>query len=450
MQYILYVRRKKDRSLSHRLWNKLKELMTTPQQEHKGHVVIDRKHHDLSRKKVSPNALKVLYRLHHAGYDAFLVGGSVRDILLNKPTKDFDVVTNALPEEIKALFSNSRLIGRRFRLVHVYFQNEIIECSTFRANSSNEGEAEFDPAALPLQSDNIYGTIEEDAWRRDFSVNSLYYNIKDFSIIDYTGGLTDLKNKTLRILGDPCQRFHEDPVRLLRAVRIASKLDLTLESATEAAVYSSKNLLSHVPSARLFHEFLKLFFSGHAMKTYDALQYYGYFEQLFPGVVEALKLRSQHSDIKLFRLALKATDTRFKQGKTLNPGFLMSIFLWPIFQLTCSEMMKEGQPVYVVFADAVAQVLNKQNEHLKIPNRMAEMIRSVWHMQYNLEHRQAKRVYRLSMHRYFRAAFDFLDLRAQVGEVSTAEVKWWAKYQKVPTSQKKRMVKKISAQRKKK
>lgn len=429
--------------MANRLWRRLKTWKKVPIERKEGCQVVPRQHHELSREKISPNALKVLYRLHHAGYDAFLVGGGVRDILLNVKTKDYDVVTNALPEEIDQLFRNSRIIGRRFRLVHIFYQGEVIECSTFRANISSDEDETMDPALMPLQSDNIYGTIEEDAWRRDFTINSLYYNIKDFSIIDYTGGLSDLNQGILRILGDPRQRFHEDPVRLLRAIRISAKLGLAMHSDTEEQVCELVELLAHVPSARLFHEFMKLFFSGHAVVTYDQLLRYGYFQVMFSGVVRALNMRKQASDKKLFQLALKATDYRFNHGKSLNPGFLLSVFLWPCFQQQCEQMMKDNDTVYVVFSEAMDVVLAEQQQQLKLPNRMIEMIRSVSHMQYALEKRRPKRLYRLVTQRYFRAAYDLLELRAQAGEVNMALVKWWEKYQKASSSGKRRMEQKL-------
>lgn len=226
--------------------------------------VIPRVAHSLSREKISPNALKVLYRLKQVGYASYLVGGAVRDLLLDRQPKDFDVVTDARPEAIRKLFVNSRIIGRRFRLLHVFFPEEIIEVSTFRANAQEDDQSihENDEAALMLASDNTYGTIEEDAWRRDFTVNALYYNIADFSVVDYTGGMNDLKNKTIRMIGDPVQRYHEDPIRLLRAIRLAAKLNFKIDLQTEAPLKNLSHLLQHVPESRLFDELLKLFLSN--------------------------------------------------------------------------------------------------------------------------------------------------------------------------------------------
>ena len=283
-------------------------------------VIIPRSEHSISRADISPNALKVLYRLKEAGYQAFLVGGAVRDLLLGLKPKDFDVATDALPEEVRRLFRNCRLIGRRFRLAHVFFGNEIIEVATFRAAAAPEREdaedveaeadtgaesrrdepAEFTPPSDSehrafdtrgrILRDNIYGTIEEDVWRRDFTANGLYYNIEDFSIWDFVDGVNDVKARRLRLIGDPETRYREDPVRMLRAVRFAAKLDFSIESNTEGLIKRLANLLDGVPPARLFDEVLKLFLSGFGAKTYELLQQHGLFEHLFPQSAAAFRL----------------------------------------------------------------------------------------------------------------------------------------------------------------
>jgi len=230
----------------------------------KGSTLIPRDKHSLTRKNISPNALKVLYRLKKFGYASYLVGGGVRDLLLNRRPKDFDIATDGPPEALRKLFTNSRIIGRRFRLLHVFFPGEIIEVSTFRANEqADEGESsEDDDADAPVMiaAENTYGTIEEDAWRRDFTVNALYYNIADFSVIDFTSGMLDLKHRIIRMIGDPVQRYHEDPIRLLRAIRLAAKLRFKIHPQTETPLKMLSGLLQHVPESRLFDELLKLFF----------------------------------------------------------------------------------------------------------------------------------------------------------------------------------------------
>lgn len=256
-------------------------------------IVIPRDQHSLSRQDLSPNAVKVLYRLNKAGYDAYLVGGCIRDHIIGAKTKDFDVVTNATPEEVHATFSNSRLIGRRFKLVHVTFGREIIEVSTFRANTAQDEQESLPQTSLKgkdsarsthgiVLRDNVYGSIEEDAERRDFTFNALYYNVQDFSIHDFCGGLQDIKDKKIRIIGDPRQRYQEDPVRMLRAIRFAGKLGFEIEESTAAPIKEMAHLLDHIPPARLFEEVLKLLGSGNGIETFALLRQYGLFRYLFP------------------------------------------------------------------------------------------------------------------------------------------------------------------------
>ncbi|HEB98384.1 MAG TPA: polynucleotide adenylyltransferase PcnB, partial [Thiotrichales bacterium] len=252
-------------------------------------VIIPRAEHGISRSNISPNALKVLYRLRSAGYRACLVGGGVRDLLLGREPKDFDVATDARPEEVRKLFRNCRLVGRRFRLAHVVFGREVIEVATFRGrhDAAEEGETATSEEGRILR-DNVYGTIEEDAWRRDFTVNALYYDIEDFSVRDYVGGMEDLRAGVLRLIGDPEARYREDPVRMLRAVRFAVKLGFRIEPATEAPIESLAHLLFEIPPARLFEEVLKLFQGGMALETFEMLRHYDLFGKLFPLTEEVL------------------------------------------------------------------------------------------------------------------------------------------------------------------
>jgi poly(A) polymerase len=419
-------------------------------------VIVKRKNHALSRKQISPNALKALYRLKQAGFDAFLVGGGVRDILLKKPTKDFDIVTNALPEEVRKLFSNSRIIGRRFKLVHILFHKEIIECSTFRADGGDDqssvssrrqsidGESEVNLNKPELRHDNVYGSIEQDAWRRDFTVNSLYYNIKDFSIIDYTGGIVDLRAKVMRIIGDPMQRFEEDPVRLLRAVRLSAKLKFSMHPDTDAVVKTQQDLLDNVPPSRIFHEFMKLFFSGYAVLTYEQMMGYGYMEKLFPELAVALRHRICPSHEKVIKLALKATDVRFKENKTINPGFLVAVFLWPVVCYHNEALKAEESREHARFMLAVDLAIAGSSQLMNLPNRMKQMIRSMWRMQKHLENPRPRRVDGLYGQRYFRASYDFLLLRAEAGEIRYRWSSWWRNYQKATTKVRLKMLTKIN------
>lgn len=395
--------------------------------------IINRKNHSISGDEISPNALKVLDQLNKAGYEAFLVGGGVRDMLLGLHPKDFDIVTNARPLEIRKLFRNSRLIGRRFRLVQVFFPSEIIEVSTFRANAEEYlqeeslDERDESKAAKPLMlvDDNTYGTIEEDAWRRDFTVNALYYEISNFSVVDFTGGMKDLRKGLIRMIGDPTQRYHEDPVRLLRAVRLAAKLNFKIHPDTEEPLLRLHNLLFHVPSTRLFTELLKFFFKGYAYRSYQLLMRTNYIQALFPKMVTFLEKDRNSHYRSLIKLSLKATDERYYKNQTLNPGFLLAVFLWPVVQGLMEEHFKKHKRLFSSLYHGINQALYLQTQTLLIPRRLTAMMRSVWLLQYHLEGRRHNRIYRIANQRFFRAAFDFLELRERAGEPLTEIVYWW-------------------------
>ena len=382
---------------------------------------------------ISANALKVLASLQEAGYAAYLVGGGVRDLLVDKIPKDFDVATNASPEEIRRLFRNSRIIGRRFRLVHVFYRNEIIEVSTFRA--------QVEESMTTVVTDNTYGTIEEDAWRRDFTVNALYYHVKDQQVVDYTGGMTDLRQQLIRVIGDPFQRFHEDPVRLLRAIRLAAKLQFRIDLQAETSLRQLSNLLQHVAKARLFDEVLKLFFSGYAWLTHKKLCEYGYFAVLFPLTHDALHSSTASSTRLFVELAIQETDRRFAEGYSLNPGFLLAVLLWAPIQ---EKLKKQPQKkFYQSLRHVIEEVLQQQSQILVIPHRLASMMRAIWLLQYYLTKPRNKRIYRTFFHRYFRAAFDFLRLRVQSGEPEDSLLEWWNQFRQASSFDRQRMLEKI-------
>lgn len=391
--------------------------------------IVKREEHAISRTMISDHALKVLYRLKDAGFSAYLVGGGVRDILLGRKPKDFDVATNAHPEEIRRLFRNSRIIGRRFRLVHVFFQEEVIEVSTFRANAPEDTSTEIHEETGMIRRDNTYGTIEEDAWRRDFTVNALYYNIADYSIVDYTNGLYDLKHRLIRVLGDPVQRYHEDPVRLLRAIRLGAKLGFTIEKTSETALLSLSHLLQHVPASRLFDELLKLFFEGNAMLSYAALKKYEYWPVLFPQTAHVLKHHKRSMQQRLVDLGVAATDKRLKAGQSVNPGFLLAVILWPVLQYEMQSSKYKKNKFFMQLHRVMDDVLEKQMEIIKFPKRFQVVIHSIWVLQFYLQKRRPKRIYHVFNHRYFRAAFDFLSLRVEAGERLVAERDWWQQFQ---------------------
>ena len=308
--------------------------------------IIPRAAHNVSRDEISNSALKVLYRLHKAGYQAFLVGGCVRDAILGLHPKDFDVATNATPEEVRALFRNCRLIGRRFRLAHVRFGREIIEVATFRAAAISAHDDHAHDEEGRIVRDNVYGTIEEDVWRRDFTCNALYYNIADFSIWDYTGGARDIEQRHIVLIGNADKRMREDPVRMLRAIRFAAKLDFTLDDSVVEAIRKDLPLLSNVPPARLFDEFLKLFQAGFAQKTFDLLRKHGLFAQLFPATDQEIEEDPGFNDFVV--AALRNTDKRVRSEQSVNPMFLLGVFLWvPVKKLAAirrsEEKMSESQ-----------------------------------------------------------------------------------------------------------
>ncbi|MGH8513167.1 MAG: polynucleotide adenylyltransferase PcnB, partial [Gammaproteobacteria bacterium] len=290
--------------------------------------IIPRSGHIISRANIDERALKVLYRLKNAGFQAFLVGGSVRDLLLGREPKDFDVATDALPEQVRELFRNCRLIGRRFRLAHVHFGRDIIEVATFRGADAAEEDGRVLTEDGRILRDNVYGNIDNDAWRRDFTVNALYYNIEDFSVVDYVGGMDDIKAGQIRVVGNTQQRFREDPVRMLRAVRFAVKLGFSIHPQTATPIFELAPLLSEIPPARLFEEILKLFLGGCAVQTFEQLRHYGLFGQLFPQVEACLSEEEGGFPHMFLARALQNTDRRIAEGKPVTPAFLISALLW--------------------------------------------------------------------------------------------------------------------------
>ncbi len=393
-------------------------------------MVVPRSEHNISRKNISQGALKVLYRLNEAGHEAYLVGGGVRDLLLESHPKDFDVATSAKPEEVRALFGNSRLIGRRFRLVHVRFGREIVEVATFRAGQSGDEAAERTTADGRLLSDNVYGTLEEDAARRDFAVNHLYYGVRDFSVLDFAGGLQDLEGGQLRLIGDPETRYREDPVRILRAIRFAAKLDFDLSPETAQPIAGLSHLLSDIPPARFFDEVLKLLMSGHGTASFERLRAFDVFRFLFPGTNAHLSEDPQGIVTRLLTQAMINTDARLAAEKPVTPGFLFAALLWPPVQ-AAEEKMREAEDSepHTILDRAAAGVLAAQIQSVSLPRRFSQMARDIWAMQSRLERRRRKDAITLLGHPRFRAAYDFLVLRAEAGEPVSEFAEWWTTFQ---------------------
>lgn len=396
-------------------------------------IIVPRPEHIISRANISPNAVKVLYRLREAGFRACLVGGGVRDLLLGREPKDFDVVTDARPEQVYKIFRNCRLIGRRFRLAHVQFGQEIVEVATFRGHgvdseNGNGGPSVERAADGRILSDNVYGSIEDDAWRRDFTVNALYYDIDNFAVLDYVGGLNDLKAGLIRLIGDPVQRYQEDPVRMLRAVRFAAKLGFRLDPAVEAPLHQLGHLLEKIPPARLFDEILKLFLNGSAIQTFELLRHYRLFGWLFPATEHCLSHQQRHYPKTLLVRVLANTDSRLAEGKPINPAFLFAALLWePLreqMQYPRVNALNEAEALQAA-ADTVIQA---QIRHTALPRRYSLPMREIWEMQQRLTVITGKRPIRLLSHPRFRAAYDFLVLRGESDEQAAKLADWWTQF----------------------
>lgn len=387
--------------------------------------IIPRAEHPISRKLLPSTVLKVLTRLNGLGYDAFIVGGCIRDILANKTPKDFDVVTNATPEEVRRAFSNCRLIGRRFRLAHVHFGREIIEVATFRSDEKGEQDD-----AGQVINHNTYGSIEEDTLRRDFTINALYYNIDGFAIHDYVGAMADIKEGVIRIIGNADERYQEDPVRMLRAVRFSAKLDMRIEKNTETAIARQKHLLQNIPQARLFDEVIKLFMTGYALKAFECLRLHNLFVELFSDT-DAILNDFNSTEVQQYRAmiknALENTDYRVANDQPVTIGFLFSVLLWPVYQRIYQRMMSEGANWYHGIHDAVDEVFYLVSVRLGVPIRFKSMAREIWVMQERLSGDINRRRFEsILKSKRFRAAYDFLELRYLSGEADVAtQYEFW-------------------------
>jgi poly(A) polymerase len=441
-----------------------------------------RSEHPVSRKLISPNALRVLYRLREGGYEAYLVGGCVRDIMLGLEPKDFDVATSARPEEVRRLFRNCRLIGRRFRLAHVVFGREIIEVATFRASGSpSQGEEpDDDPDILPevgavsdaaedamdpladeveeeeevdddsppdrvqdghgrILRDNTYGTLDEDVWRRDFTCNALYYGIDQFTVRDFVGGFQDIRDRRLSLIGDPETRYREDPVRMLRAARFEAKLDFTLAPATEAPIAELGRLLEQVPPARLFDETLKLFLTGHGVRSLEVLRKRGLLAVLYPAVDRYLEQHRGGLVESLLIEGLRNTDERVHADKPVTPTFLFALLLYgPIAAYIESQPRERwGDPGTIL--DGVDHAVRIAQARVTIPRRFALGMKELFALQPRLEQPRGRRALRLVENPRFRAAYDLLLLRARIGMASRAVADWWTRLQEVSPAQREQM-----------
>lgn len=381
------------------------------------------KDHSIRNRQISKNSLTVINRLNSAGFNAYLVGGGVRDLLLGLSPKDFDIVTDAHPSEIKKVFRNSRIIGRRFRLVHVVFGREIIEVATFRSNETDDASKHYQTNQEGFVTrDNIYGSIDEDAVRRDFTVNALFYDVRNQSIIDYCGGFNDLQNKTLRLIGDPTDRFQEDPVRILRAIRFEAKLGFKIDPALLGPIAEHRMLLANVSPARMYDEVLKLFLTGHGEQSYDKMIEHNLFEILFPLTYDSLK-KQGFPRKHLLQRSLKNSDDRAKQGLTSSPYFVYGSLLWAPFVDLFEKAVAGGAKYSDASRDAIEDAFRVQHQITVIPRYVREFIEDLWVFQFRLEAKVIRNPRRLMEHPRFKAAYDFLLLRAQAEEGSEVSEK---------------------------
>lgn len=381
----------------------------------------------LAANRIDPHALTIVETLRDAGHEAYIVGGGVRDLLLDARPKDFDVATSAHPEAVRKLFRRARLIGRRFPIVHVLFGREYIEVTTFRAQT---GAARQVHESGRILRDSSFGTLSEDALRRDFTVNALYYDPFERQVLDFTSGLEDLRERKLRLIGNPETRYREDPVRMLRALRFAAKLGFDIERETEAPLADLASLLTDIPPARLFEEVCKLFLGGHAEATFRKLRRYGLFGELFPLSQEVLDAESDGVLEKFICGALASTDRRVKAGEPVMIGFLLAAFLWPPISRYAHWLRHEehmGEASAVQRASSV--ILGESRQRVSIPQRIAMPLREVIQLQTRFRFRHGKRAESLLEHKRFRAAFDFLRLRAEAGDADQELVDFWEQVQ---------------------
>ncbi len=389
-------------------------------------VIYDARASDLWPSNFHSHALKVIEILQKKGYQAYIVGGGIRDQLMNLHPKDFDVVTNALPEQIKKCFDRAIIIGKRFRLVHVYFgKRDFVEVATFRkdhALAKHKSEGALRQGGI-ISRDNVYGSIEDDALRRDFTVNAFYYNPTTHELMDFSRGIEDFQKRVLKLIGDPDARLKEDPVRILRALRISNKLGFTIDEATFKAIPRHRNLLASIAGGRLFDEYQKVLLHGQAEKNFDTLQKMEILAILFPTVVCSLE---EPYFAEMVRLALRNTDERYYAKKTINPAFLIGVFLWQELQVL-KKKLSEKMSYKKAYHEAVKQTLWAQNKITSMPRYMTEMIEEVWALQRQMELRRPKNIMGILNHARYRAAYDFLLLRSEVGQVKPSLCEWWEK-----------------------
>jgi poly(A) polymerase len=402
-----------------------------------GPAIIPVDQHGVRRSQISSCARRVTDTLQAQGYKAYVVGGAVRDLMLQHTPKDFDVATDATPEQVHAVFRRSRIIGRRFRLVHVMCGAETVEVSTFRAAQAVGDDNQMKDEHGRILRDNVFGSQAEDAMRRDFTVNALYYDPATEQVLDYCGGAADVASRTMRIIGDPVERYREDPVRMLRAVRLAAKLGMTIERRTREPIQAMAEIVQNVPAARLFEEMLKLLLSGHAVACVKQLRDEGLHHGMLPMLDVILE---QPMGERFVWLALERTDERIRADKSVSPAFLFAALLWHEVLAAWNAGRERGVPEVPAMHDAMDQVLSTQAEKIAIPRRFGTDMKEIWLLQWRLEQRSGKRPYRALENPKFRAGYDFLVLRCESGEVDDELGNWWTRFQDAPESERAEMI----------
>lgn len=396
--------------------------------------------HHISPNKICDRAKDVVHRLQQAGFEAYLVGGCVRDLLLDLAPKDFDIATSARPEEVRKLFRSCRLIGRRFRLAHIYYGRDYLEVATFRAPHDEQDGGKVSEEGRIIH-DNVYGSLEEDVWRRDFTVNALFYNPENGEVIDFVGGLDDLRAGKIQLIGDPEQRFREDPVRLLRAIRFAAKLGFEIDAATRDLIEPLAILLEGVAPARLFDEVIKLLHCGNGQATFQLLREYDILRHLLPLTEESLLEDQSGQFERMLELSLANTDQRIAEGKSVMPAFLYAVLLWQKVHAAAVEIQLNGHPEMQSLHLAASDVLREQVDFTAIPRRLSNITREIWALQPRFRYREWRRANTLLNNQRFRAAYDFMCLRAQAGEDLDGACEWWTTFQQVDEEERQAMCK---------
>ena len=388
-------------------------------------------------KRISPFAVDIIKKLQDHNYEAYLVGGCVRDLLANIEPKDFDIATNAEPKEIRKIFKASRIIGKRFQLVHVYKGRQIIEVATFRAglnknNTNIENDLIKDDAGKIIR-DNIWGSIEDDCNRRDFTINAIYFCPINKTFKDFHDGIQHVKEKKVISIGDPLYRFEEDPVRSLRAMRFATKLNFKIDGKVKKAIYKKGDLLDGISNARLFDEFCKIFLNGYGYENFKKLESYGVAKYL-------LNLEKKYSENKVYTESFKNTDKRHKDGKSITPGFLLAAILWPRLIERCS--FDKGINVRKFFR-SMDSIIAEQQRITAIPRKFTSYIKDIWYLQLKLNDRLKNNPNKIIKHPRFRAGYDFLLIRENASKDKSDLGKWWTSFQHADTKSKQKMIEKV-------